>query len=32
MENCDPRKSAYRQDGHLKTLAPASPCVRGSDA
>ena len=23
---------AYRQDGRLKPLAPASPCARGSDA
>jgi hypothetical protein len=32
MEDGDPRRGAYRQDGPLKSLAPASPCVRGSDA
>ena len=32
MENCDPRQGAHRKDGHLKPLAPASPCARGYDA
>jgi hypothetical protein len=26
------RRGAYRQDGHLKPLAPTSPCARGYDA
>ena len=31
-KNHDRRQGAYRQDGHLKPRAPASPCVRGSGA